>query len=80
MGDKDMKVFALLATGLAWASIAVAAAPCVASEHMAEGAQTPTAQEAAVDCSKETWPNFSPSCIRNANSTVAVRIVTVTRR
>jgi len=32
-----------------------------------------------VDCTKEVWPNFSPSCLRNAGSTV-VRLITVNRR
>jgi hypothetical protein len=34
---------------------------------------------AIVDCSKEVWPDFSPSCLRNANASV-VRLVTVNRR
>ncbi|MEO8318631.1 MAG: hypothetical protein ABI561_09955 [Bradyrhizobium sp.] len=43
-------------------------------------AAPPGKAEQTVDCSKETWPNFSPSCLRNENSAVEVRLVTATRR
>jgi len=32
------------------------------------------------DCAKQVWPNFSPSCLRNADRAVNVRLVTVNRR
>jgi hypothetical protein len=32
------------------------------------------------DCSKQVWPNFSPSCLRNADRAINVRFVTATRR
>ena len=35
------------------------------------------------DCSQQEWPNFEPSCLRNAGSRTAptqVRIVSVTQR
>ena len=38
------------------------------------------AESATEDCSKQVWPHFSPSCLRNADSTTNVRLVTMTRR
>jgi hypothetical protein len=38
------------------------------------------ADDAPDDCSKQVWPNFSPSCLRNADRTINVRLVTVNRR
>ena len=38
------------------------------------------ADSAAEDCSKQVWPNFSPSCLRNADRAINVRLVTVNRR
>jgi hypothetical protein len=34
----------------------------------------------AVDCSKQNWPNFSPTCLRNAGQAATVRIITADRR
>jgi hypothetical protein len=80
IGRNEMKASALLAIGLAWVSVTVTfASSATASEQLAGPAQAPT-QEQAVDCSKERWPNFSPSCLRNANLTGPVRLVTATRR
>ena len=44
---------------------------------------TPTtvkADNATEDCSKQVWPNFSPSCLRNGDRAINVRLVTVNRR
>ena len=38
------------------------------------------ADSAAEDCSKQVWPNFSPSCLRNVDRAINVRLVTVNRR
>jgi len=38
------------------------------------------ADSATEDCSKQVWPNFSPSCLRNTDRAVNVRLVTVDRR
>jgi hypothetical protein len=38
------------------------------------------AESATEDCSKQVWPNFSPSCLRNADRATNVRLVTVNRR
>jgi hypothetical protein len=38
-------------------------------------ANTPTE-----DCSKQVWPNFSPSCLRNADQATNVRLVSTMRR
>ena len=32
------------------------------------------------DSAKQVWPNFTPSCLRNADRAVNVRLVTVNRR
>ena len=32
------------------------------------------------DCSQQVWPHISPACLRNADSKIEVRLVTVTRR
>ena len=42
--------------------------------------QTVKADYAIEDCSKQVWPNFSPSCLRNADRAVNVRLVTADRR
>ena len=42
--------------------------------------QPAKADSAAEDCSKQVWPNFSPSCLRNADRAINVRLVTVDRR
>lgn len=64
------------------------ATPFAAGEAVAAGAATPTVTAAAaptkenatIDCSKEVWPNFSPSCLKNANRATAVRFVTANPR
>jgi hypothetical protein len=38
-------------------------------------ANTPTE-----DCSKQVWPNFTPSCLRNAGQTTQVRLLSTDRR
>jgi hypothetical protein len=38
------------------------------------------ADSATEDCSKQVWPNFSPSCLRNADRAINVRLVTTNRR
>jgi len=37
-------------------------------------------EERATVCSREVWPNFSPSCLRNVNQATEVRLVTTIRR
>jgi hypothetical protein len=54
--------------------------PVAAGEQVAAPTVASAVKEGVtVDCSKEVWPDFSPSCLRNANATV-VRLVTVNRR
>jgi hypothetical protein len=54
--------------------------PAAAGEQVAAPTAAPSVKEGVtVDCSKEVWPDFSPSCLRNDNATV-VRLVTVNRR
>jgi hypothetical protein len=38
------------------------------------------ADSATEDCSKQVWPNFSPSCLRNGDRAINIRLVTVNRR
>ena len=46
-----------------------------------EAVQQPVrADNVTEDCSKQVWPNFSPSCLRNSDRGVNVRLVTVDRR
>ena len=43
------------------------ATPVAAGDESATTAPTPTSKEGRpIDCSKEVWPHFSPSCLRNA--------------
>ena len=54
--------------------------PAAAGEQVAAPTAAPSVKVGmTVDCSKEVWPDFSPSCLRNGNATV-VRLVTVNRR
>ena len=46
----------------------------------AEEAAQPPKTDVAEDCSKQVWPNFTPSCLRNADKAIAVRLVTSNRR
>ena len=65
---------------LALASIMLATS-ANASEQAASAVAPPASKgEQAVDCSKETWPNLSAPCLRNANSSVEVRLITGARR
>jgi hypothetical protein len=36
--------------------------------------------QAIEDCSKQNWPNFSPSCLRTADQAKNIRVVTSGRR
>jgi hypothetical protein len=42
--------------------------------------QSVKADSVTEDCSKQVWPNFSPSCLRNADRAINVRLVTANRR
>jgi hypothetical protein len=82
-----MKTVAALAITLLLPPVGIQwVTPAAAGEQVAT-TTPPSVKEAApsvkenviVDCSKEVWPDFSPSCLRNANAT-EVRLVTVNRR
>lgn len=45
-----------------------------------EATQSVRADSVTEDCSQQVWPNFSPSCLRNADRTINVRLVKVDRR
>lgn len=69
-----------LALGLAFASVTLVTS-AKASEQAAPAIEQSAAKaEQGADCLKETWPNFSAPCLRNANPTVEVRLVTGPRR
>lgn len=54
--------------------------PAAAGERIASPAAAPAAKEsAAIDCSKEVWPDFSNACLSNATA-VEVQKVNVNRR
>ena len=67
-----------LAFGLALASVTLVTS-ATASEQAASAVVQPAKAEQGADCSKETWPNFSTPCLRNANPTVEVRLETGAR-
>ena len=46
-----------------------------------ETASLPVKAENVVeDCTKQVWPHFSPSCLRNADKAMTVRLVTPAQR
>jgi len=67
-----------LAIGFVLAS-ATLATSATAGEQSAPGVAPPRTADPVIECSKETWPNFSASCLRNANSAVQVRLISGTR-
>ena len=53
----------------------------VATGAQAQEAATPSSTNtAAEDCSKQVWPNFTPSCLRNSDKATNVRLVSTERR
>jgi hypothetical protein len=47
-----------------------------ATGAQAQEATTPSSTNtAAEDCSKQVWPNFTPSCLRNSDKATNVRLV-----
>jgi hypothetical protein len=54
------------------------AAPASAGEEVTTSATT-VKEDAAGDCSKQVWPYFTATCLRNDQAR-AVRIVTADRR
>jgi hypothetical protein len=70
-----MKTSPLFTLGLFLTTFTVAA-PAIAGDQIASAVTTPSAKaEPVVDCSKETWPNVSQSCLRNANQATQVRLI-----
>lgn len=52
-------------------------APAFASDEAATSAAVK--EDTATDCSKQVWPHFTPTCLRNDQATV-VRVVAASRR
>ena len=46
-----------------------------AAATAAEDTTSTSVKADAEDCSKQVWPHFTPSCLRNADKAVAVRLV-----
>lgn len=69
-----------LAIVLLLGSAALATSAAAAEQAVIGSSPSTATTESVVDCSKENWPNFSASCLRNANSAVPVRLVTGNRR
>jgi len=61
---------------------AIAVLLALATTASAEEATTgpANADSATEDCSKQVWPNFSASCLRNADRALNVRLITASRR
>ena len=59
-------------------AVSILLATVASAEEVAT--QTVKADRATENCSKQVWPNFSPSCLRNTDRAVNVRLVTVNRR
>lgn len=54
--------------------------PAAAGEQAVITTAAPATKDAGtIDCSTEVWPNFSPSCLRNAQA-IEVRMVRINRR
>ena len=69
-------------SGLAFCLVAAAIAGSATTAFCEEKIQaTVTGERAeALDCSKQVWPNFSPTCLRNVDQATTVRIVTADQR
>ena len=61
---------------------AIAVVLLLATGARAEHETTPNdkAKTPTEDCSKQVWPNFTPSCLRNPGQTTNVRLVSTERR
>jgi len=72
-----MKTLSALSLLMTIASVGLAV-PAFAGEDVATSA-TNVKEDTATDCSKQVWPHFSATCLRNDQARV-VRIVTADRR
>jgi len=60
-------------------TIAVVLLLTTASSAAEEATLPEKADKVTEDCSKPVWPHLSPSCLRNANQTINVRLITANR-
>jgi hypothetical protein len=74
---QQMKILSTLPLLVVIASSGLSA-PAFAGEEAATSA-TAVKEDTATDCSKQVWPHFTPTCLRNDQATV-VRVVTANRR
>ena len=73
---QQMKILSALSLLVVVASAGLA--PAFAGDEAATSA-TAVKEDTATDCSKQVWPHFTPTCLRNDRATV-VRVVTASRR
>jgi hypothetical protein len=73
---QQMKILSALSLLVVIASAGLA--PAFASDEAATSA-TAVKEDTATDCSKQVWPHFTPTCLRNDQATV-VRVVAASRR
>ena len=76
-----MKMLSTIAifVAVASSSIQLATSATAADAAASAPASATSKDEGSVDCSKEVWPHFSPSCLRNDHAT-EVRLITARRR
>jgi hypothetical protein len=70
---KSVFAFSLVAAAIAGSATSALGEEKIQTSVIGERAE-------AVDCSKQNWPNFSPTCLRNAGQATTVRIITADRQ
>ena len=75
-----MKLFLAAAISLLITSLSIGLITPSAAGDEVTTPPTLIGKQVAVDCTKEVWPHFSPSCLRNADQATQVRMVAVSRR
>jgi hypothetical protein len=68
----------VLALSFVMAAFAATATSALCEEKIQASVANDRAE--AIDCSKQVWPNFSSTCLRNVSQSAPVRIITADRR
>ncbi len=68
-------VFLLTLGALGLPTVARANEPAQSSKEKSAEERTQN-----IDCAQQVWPHISPSCLRNADDKIEVRLLTITRR
>jgi len=79
-GEAIMKAISAIALTLLFAASSMQLMTLSAAAQEVAAAEVKPAKEKAIDCSREVWPHFPPSCLRNADQSTEVRLVAATRR